>query len=134
SPLPDQTTPSPVSELELDAAGEGVDIDRERAPLRSGSKLAYAHMQAEVARGTGHPMMLLLQEIGALRTALESRRGGASLNVPEQEVVADDGQVRLQWRRPHPIADANAEISLMTGMAAAQLMLSRGAGILRTMP
>src|SRR5699024_11870448 len=35
---------------------------------------------------------------------------------------------------PHPIEDANAQISLMTGMAAAQLMLEHGAGILRTMP
>src|SRR5699024_6996845 len=132
--LPDQPTPAFVWVLDLDAAGEVVGIDLERALVRSREKLAYDQVQAELDRGAGHPMMLLLQEIGALRTALESRRGGARLNVPEQEVVADDGQVRLQWRRPHPIEDANAQISLMTGMAAAQLMLSRGAGILRTMP
>ncbi|ATG51993.1 exoribonuclease R [Brachybacterium vulturis] len=132
--LPDQPTPAFVWVLDLDAAGDVVGIDLERAQVRSVEKLAYDRVQAELDRGEGHPMMLLLQEIGALRTALEARRGGASLNVPEQEVVADNGQVHLQWRRPNPIEDANAQISLMTGMAAAQLMLEHGAGILRTMP
>src|SRR5699024_2909330 len=116
------------------AVGELGVIDLERALVRSLEKLAYDRVQEELDRGEGHPMMLLLQEIGALRTELEAQRGGASLNVPEQEVVAENGQVRLQWRRPHPIEDANAQISLMTGMAAAALMLEHGAGILRTMP
>ena len=132
--LPDQPAPAFVWVLDLDAAGEVVGIDLERALVRSLEKLAYDRVQEELDRGEGHPMMLLLQEIGALRTELEAQRGGASLNVPEQEVVAENGQVRLQWRRPHPIEDANAQISLMTGMAAAALMLEHGAGILRTMP
>lgn len=132
--LPQQITPAFVWILDLDASGEVVGIDLERALVRSVAKLAYDQVQEELDRGEGHPMMLLLQEIGALRTALESRRGGASLNVPEQEVVAEDGAVHLTWRRPHPIEDANAQLSLMTGMAAAQLMLQHGAGILRTMP
>lgn len=132
--LPDQTTPAFVWVLDLDATGEVRGIDLERTRIRSVAKLAYDQVQVDLDRGEGHPMMLLLQEIGELRTALEADRGGASLNVPEQEVVAEDGHVRLQWRRPHPIEDANAQISLMTGMAAAQLMLEHGAGILRTMP
>ncbi|AXK45110.1 RNB domain-containing ribonuclease [Brachybacterium saurashtrense] len=132
--LPQQITPAFVWVLDLDESGEVVGIDLERALVRSVAKLAYDQVQEELDRGEGHPMMLLLQEIGALRTALESRRGGASLNVPEQEVVAEDGAVHLTWRRPHPIEDANAQLSLMTGMAAAQLMLEHGAGILRTMP
>lgn len=132
--LPEQPTPAFVWVLDLDANGEVVDIDLERAQVRSIEKLAYDRVQDELDRGQGHPMMLLLQEVGALRTELEAQRGGASLNVPEQEVVAENGQVHLQWRRPHPIEDANAQISLMTGMAAASLMLEHGAGILRTMP
>lgn len=132
--LPDQPAPAFVWVLDLDAAGEVVGIDLERAQVRSIEKLAYDRVQEDLDRGEGHPMMLLLQEIGALRTALEAQRGGASLNVPEQEVVADNGQVHLRWRRPDPIEDANAQISLMTGMAAASLMLEHGAGILRTMP
>ena len=121
--LPEQPTPAFVWVLDLDATGEVVGIDLERALVRSLEKLAYDAVQDELDRGGGHPMMHLLQEIGALRTQLEAQRGGASLNVPEQEVVAENGQVHLQWRRPAPIEDANAQISLMTGMAAAALML-----------
>lgn len=132
--LPDQPTPAFVWVLDLDEAGEVRGIDLERALVRSIVKLAYDQVQEELDRGDGHPMMLLLQEIGALRTRLEAERGGASLNVPEQEVVADGDLVRLRWRRPNPIEDANAQISLMTGMAAATLMLEHGVGILRTMP
>ena len=109
-------------------------IGLERALVRSREKLAYDAVQEQLERGEGHPMMVLLEEIGALRTEVEGRRGGASLNVPEQEVVAEDHRVHLTWRTPAPIEDANAQLSLMSGMAAAQLMLEHGAGILRTMP
>ena len=132
--LPGQTAPAFVWELVLDAGGEVTSIGLERALVRSREKLAYDAVQEQLDRGEGHPTMVLLQEIGALRTEVEARRGGASLNVPEQEVVAEDHRVRLTWRSPAPIEDANAQISLMTGMAAAQLMLEHGAGILRTMP
>jgi exoribonuclease R len=132
--LPGQTAPAFVWELLLDAEGEVTSIGLERTLVRSREKLAYDAVQEALDRGEGHPMMLLLEEIGALRTAAEARRGGASLNVPEQEVVAEDHHVLLTWRSPAPIEDANAQLSLMTGMAAAQLMLEHGAGILRTMP
>lgn len=132
--LPGQTTPAFVWTLDLDAAGEVQTLHLERALVRSVEKLAYDQVQEDLDRGQGHPMMLLLQEVGALRTALEAERGGASLNVPEQEIEAEGDLVRLRWRRPNPIEDANAQISLMTGMAAASLMLEHGAGILRTMP
>ncbi|MGO3211338.1 RNB domain-containing ribonuclease [Brachybacterium sp. AOP42-C2-15] len=132
--LPDQDTPAFVWVLDLDGAGEVRSIGLERAMIRSVQKLAYDRVQEELDQGAGQPMMLLLQEIGALRTQLEAQRGGASLNVPEQEIVAEGDVVQLSWRRPNPIEDANAQISLMTGMAAASLMLEHGAGILRTMP
>ncbi|MBV9822927.1 MAG: RNB domain-containing ribonuclease, partial [Actinobacteria bacterium] len=40
----------------------------------------------------------------------------------------------LRYRVPLPVESFNAEISLMTGMAAAQLMLRGGFGVLRTVP
>ncbi|WP_422117561.1 RNB domain-containing ribonuclease [Brachybacterium sp. UNK5269] len=132
--LPDQESPAFVWVLDLDHRAEVRGIDLERSRIRSLRRLAYDRVQEQLDRGEGDPMMVLLQELGALRTRLEAERGGASLNVPEQEVEAADGTVRLTWRRPHPIEDANAQISLMTGMAAASLMLEHGAGILRTMP
>lgn len=132
--LPGQTTPAFVWTLDLDASGAVTGVDLERALVRSTEKLDYAGVQEQLDAGTGHPQMLLLQEIGALRARQELERGGASLNVPEQEIVEDGDQVRLVWRRPAPIEDSNAQISLMTGMAAADLMLRGGSGILRTMP
>jgi exoribonuclease R len=56
------------------------------------------------------------------------------LNVPEQEVVQDGGGWTVHYRVPLETEDHNAQISLLTGMAAAQLMLRAGIGILRTQP
>jgi exoribonuclease R len=69
-----------------------------------------------------------------LRLALERARGGASLPLPEQEVVAEGGGYRLHLRPGLPAEDWNAQLSLMTGMAAARLMLQAGVGLLRTLP
>lgn len=132
--LPDQVTPAFVWDLTLDAEGRLTAIGLERALVRSVEKLDYDSVQEALDAGTGHPTMVLLQEIGALRARQEAERGGASLNVPEQEVIADNGLVRLSWRSVNPVEDANAQLSLLTGMAAAQLMLEHGSGILRTMP
>jgi exoribonuclease R len=55
--------------------------------------------------------------------------------MPEQEVNEDDqGHYRLYFRPPVEVEDWNAQISLMTGMAAAEMMLTAKVGILRTMP
>ncbi|MGY5764535.1 RNB domain-containing ribonuclease [Brachybacterium sp. DNPG3] len=132
--LPDQDAPVFVWSLDLDERGEVVGVDLERALIRSREKLDYEGVQTALDEGRGHPQMLLLQEIGALRALLEAERGGASLSIPEQEVEADGDRIRLTWRSIAPIEDANAQISLMTGMAAAALMIEHGAGILRTMP
>jgi exoribonuclease R len=72
--------------------------------------------------------------IGELRLALERDRGGASLDRPDEEVVIVDGHYRLERRAPLPVESWNAQLSLMTGMAAAQIMIDGGVGLLRTMP
>lgn len=132
--LPDQDTPALVWRLELDHDGEVTSTELVRAMVRSREKLGYEQVQADIDAGDPHPMMALLAEIGGLRQGLEERRAGASLNLPEQEVEAIGDRLQLTWRAPAPIEDANAQISLMTGMAAAQVMIEGGAGILRTMP
>ena len=73
--------------------------------------------------------------MGEKRIEFERRRGGATLPMPEQEVNEDDqGHYRLGFRPPLLVEDWNAQISLMTGMAAAELMIGAKVGILRTMP
>ncbi|CAM4132016.1 RNB domain-containing ribonuclease [Helcobacillus massiliensis] len=133
--LPDQDAPAFVWDMRLDAAGAVTACSLTRAVVRSREKLAYDAVQHDLDAGQGHPMMLLLQQVGDLRIEQEKLREGASLNTPEQEVEEnEDGSVRLAWRTPQPIEDSNAQISLMTGMAAAQMMIDAGVGILRTMP
>ena len=92
-------------------------------------------MQAAVDGGTADERLLLLREVGERRIALERARGGASLPMPEQEVTMRGRALpgRASGRRV-PAEDWNAQISLMTGMAAADMMLRAQVGILRTMP
>ena len=75
------------------------------------------------------------EEIGERRIAQERARGGASLPMPEQQVTArDGGGFTLEFRPPVPAEEWNAQVSLLTGMAAATMMLDAGVGVLRTMP
>ena len=106
-----------------------------RAQVRSRAKLSYKGVQAELDAGTAAPVLQLLKEVGIKRVELERLRGGASLNMPEQEIQQlPDGGYRIVAAPPLPVEDWNAQISLMTGMAAAGLMLQGKVGILRTMP
>ncbi|MFK4760638.1 RNB domain-containing ribonuclease [Microbacterium sp. ZW T5_45] len=132
--LPGIDRPALVWTFALDEVGTVTDFGLERALIRSRQQLDYASTQASLDRGEDGPAALL-PEIGALRIAQEQARGGASLNLPDEEVVRDaDGVYRIERRRPLPVEDWNAQLSLMTGMAAATLMLDAGVGILRTMP
>ncbi|MFH7598822.1 RNB domain-containing ribonuclease [Streptomyces racemochromogenes] len=132
--LPDQDRPALLWRLDLDADGRVETTDVRRALVRSRARLDYDGVQKAIDTGTAEPALALLKDIGTLREALETARGGISLNVPEQEVVARDGSYGLTYRAPLAADGWNAQISLMTGMAAADLMLAAGTGILRTLP
>lgn len=132
--LPDRTRPALLWRLDLDAEGRVESADVRRALVRSRAKLDYQGVQKAIDTGSAEEPLALLKDIGRLREALEVERGGISLNVPEQEVTAHDGTYSLGYRAPLPADGWNAQISLMTGMAAADLMLAAGTGILRTLP
>lgn len=132
--LPDQTAPAVLWRIDLDAEGRRVATDVRRALVRSRAKLDYAGVQRQIDAGTAEEPLALLKDIGLLREALEVERGGISLNVPEQEIVERDGTYTLEYRAPLPADGWNAQISLLTGMAAADLMTAAGTGILRTLP
>jgi exoribonuclease R len=124
-----------VWEFELDASAEVSSVLVRRARVRSRAKLSYRGVQADLDAGTAHPVLQLLREVGIKRVELERLRGGASLNMPEQEIEQlPDGGYRIVVAPPLPVEDWNAQISLMTGMAAAGIMLEGKVGILRTMP
>ena len=121
--------------IRLDADAAPVDVRLERALVRSRRRLTYAEAQAVVDGGAEDETLTLLREVGARREAAEVARGGVSLPIPDQQVVRDaDGRYRLEFRAPLPAEGWNAQLSLLAGMCAADLMLEGGVGILRTLP
>ncbi|HEY3020928.1 MAG TPA: RNB domain-containing ribonuclease [Solirubrobacteraceae bacterium] len=124
--LPGEWRPAVLWTHDLDATGQVVSTDVVRAVVRSAAQHTYDDVPAELAP--------LLREVGERRLALERARGGVRLAVPEQEVVQDGATWITRYRVPAPSEEFNAQISLLTGMAAAALMLRAGYGILRTQP
>ncbi|MEA2248718.1 MAG: hypothetical protein QOH46_3247 [Solirubrobacteraceae bacterium] len=122
--LPGGWRPAVLWTLDLDATGALTATDVRRAQVKSVAQHTYEDVPADVAA--------LLREVGERRLALERDRGGVRLAVPEQEVIREDGSWTVRYRVPLATEDHNAQVSLLTGMAAAQLMLKAGTGILRT--
>ena len=57
-----------------------------------------------------------------------------SLPLPEQEVDVSDAGWSLVYRDVLPVENWNAQISLLTGMGAAEVMLYGEVGVVRTLP
>jgi exoribonuclease R len=103
--------------------------------IRSRDRLGFAQVQDAIEGGTTDSPLSLLKEVGQRRIAMEWARGGASLPIPVQEIrVGGDGSYDLALRAPLPAQDWTVQISLMIGIAAAEMMLHAEVGILRTMP
>ncbi|GAA4845560.1 RNB domain-containing ribonuclease [Luteimicrobium xylanilyticum] len=146
--LPDAERPAVVWRIVLDARGEIVGgaadaagspgVTVRRGVVRSVARLSYEEAQAALdgrAPSSAGETLTLLKEIGTLRQELERERGGVSLDVPEQVAVThDDGTTTLELRSTLPVEGWNAQVSLLTGIAAARVMRAGGVGILRTLP
>jgi exoribonuclease R len=132
--LPDGPRPALLWTIDLDEAGERTAVRVERALVRSRAQLSYADVQTALDAGTADPVFGLLREVGELRLARERDRGGVSLPLPDQEVELVDGRLHLAFRSPLPVENWNAQISLLTGISAAALMLEHEVGVLRTLP
>ena len=160
--LQDAERPACLWTIDLDERGEVVSARVERALVRSRARLSYAQVQAAIDGQGALPQEApadlpeLLAEIGRLRLEREAARGGISMTTPEQvvevteatavteteetaEPAVPDGPsspagYRLAYRVPVPAEQYNAQISLLTGMCAARIMVECGIGILRTLP
>ena len=133
--LPDQVRAAYVWDMLVAEDGEGTAVSVYRAQVRSVDRFDYAQVQDLIDGGTEDERLRLLKEVGLARIAFEQRRGGASLPMPEQEVTRGEaGSFELGFRPPLAVEEWNAQISLMTGMAAAELMVGAKVGILRTLP
>ena len=133
--LPGAVRPAYVWDVLLDDSAAVTHGQVARVLVRSTARRDYGEVQSRADAGTADEQVTLLREIGGKRAVLESARGGASLPMPEQQVVHEGpGRYRLEYRPPLAAEEWNAQISLMTGMVAAEIMLAAGVGILRTMP
>ncbi len=133
--LPDQVRPAFVWDITLDEAGESTSATVYRAMVRSVHRYDYDEVQRLVDDGGADEVLLFLREIGEKRKEAERRRGGASLPMPEQVVSGDgDAGFSVSFRPVVDSEDWNAHISLLTGIAAAEMMIEGRVGILRTMP
>ena len=134
---------------------------RSRARLSYAQVQAAIDGQSALPQEAPADLPELLAEIGRLRLEREAARGGISMTTPEQVIevtavteaaeppeavatqtaaaVDPEGATppagyRLAYRVPVPAEQYNAQISLLTGMCAARIMVECGVGILRTLP
>ncbi|NNH72411.1 RNB domain-containing ribonuclease [Nocardia uniformis] len=139
--LPDLDRPAALWTIELDENAEPVRYSVTRALVRSRARLDYATVQADADAGRLHPAIAALPEFGRLRIEAGVARGAISLRLPSQSVIrvhntTDHWQLVVE---PRTAADDwNEQVSLLTGMCAARIMLEhRGSerlGLLRTIP
>lgn len=130
--LPDVDRQSLLWTIDLDSAGKIVDKTLERAVVRSRAKLSYRAATDLIAEGD--QMLASLRTVGELREQLEVERDAVSLRLASQEVVRVGGGFELEYDESLPIEGWNAQISLLTGIAAASIMIDAKVGILRTLP
>jgi exoribonuclease R len=133
--LPGQIAPAVLWRIALAADGAVRSVDVGRARVRSTAQLDYDGVQAAIERNALPEPIAALPDVGRARLALARARHAINLDLPEQSVNQDgSGGWVLALRMTLPVERYNAEISLLTGMCAAQLMLDGGIGILRTVP
>lgn len=132
--LPDETRPAVLWTVDLDERGETAGVEVARALVRSRSKLSYEDVQQALDGGGAGESLSLLREVGLLLQRLEAERGGVDLQIPEQEIERGRNGYELSFRTQLPVERWNAQISLLTGRAAARLMLDAKVGIVRTLP
>jgi exoribonuclease R len=140
--------PAVVFTFILGSRAEVASLDGTRAIVRSRAQLAYPEVSEHLARerqqlGSGSlagqewsHSLSLLEEVGRKRQVLEAERGGVSLRIPAQQVQRWTAAVtgyRLAFETSSDVEEWNAQVSLMTGIAAAELMIQHGVGLLRSL-
>ncbi len=132
--LPNQRRRAAVWTIDVDADGTAGTASVKRALVTSVAQLDYEGVQASFGAGKPHPSIEPLADLGRLRLVLRVALGAIELALPEQEVVPDGDSWQVHMRRRTDVDAWNAEISLLTGMAGAQLMIDAKVGLLRTLP
>jgi exoribonuclease R len=132
--LPDADRAAIVWTIDVSADGDTEAVRMERARVRSRAKLDYEGVQSDANNGSLAEPIALLPELGKLLIARSLARGAVNLPLPEQVIEREQQGWRLTLRAPLPAEEWNAQVSLLTGRAAASIMLTGKIGLLRTMP
>lgn len=132
--LPGEDRAALMWSIRLDHDGSIHDARIERAMVRNREAISYGEATNRLNQPSPPEVLVLLREIGRLRQEQERRRHAVNLRLASQEIVRDNGTYRLEYDVQHPIEEWNAQISLLTGIAAADLMIEAGTGLLRTLP
>ena len=142
--LPGRVRPAALWTIECDDSAEPQRFSVQRALVCSRARLEYSGVQADADSGRLHPSIAALPEFGRLRIEAGLARGAIELRLPAQSVVPDgNGDRTGHWQlvvEPRTEADDwNEQISLLTGLCAARIMLADNGsdgriGLLRTMP
>lgn len=130
--LPEQVRRAVLWTIDLDPVGQPSDILVHRALVRSVAQLDYPGVQRGLAEGSVHASLEPLPELGRMRRELAVQRGALTLQLPGRRIVPDGDGWRLGMRMRTDVEAWSAEISLLTGICAAQLMLNARIGVLRT--
>lgn len=132
--LPGQVRPALLWTIDVGPDGVARDATVARARVRVERRLDYEEAQGLLDDGAAPAALAPLSRLGPLLVAAETARGGVSLPIPEQEVRADEERWSLAFRSMLPVERWNAQVSLLTGMAGARMMLEAGVGVVRTLP
>lgn len=134
--LPGQTRPAALWTIDTDSDAEPVAVHLRRALVRSVAQFDYEGVQADIGSARLHESLAALPDFGRARRELAVARGAIELQMPEQEISCEAGGTgwRLDLRLRTEVDAWNAEISLMTGMCAARMMIDARIGVLRTLP
>ena len=132
--LPGEDRQAILWSIELDEEARTTAVQVERARVCSREALSYVDAQSRIDDGSADASLALLKPLGERRQQLERERGAVSLNLPSQEIVHGEGGYELIYDTTLPIEGWNAQMSLLCGMAAADLMINGGVGLLRTLP
>ena len=125
--LPDADKPAIVFAVRVAGDGSATLDGAERSIVRSRAKLGYATVRpGDLPAGLDE----LSRRIGAAETA----RGASRVDPPQQQVVEEDGDFRLEFRPMSAAEQANAALSLAANLAIADLLCRHGTGLFRVMP
>ena len=133
--LPDGPRPAALWTIGVDRNGVTTSVDVRRAMVRSRAQLTYREVQDQLDAGKAPTAIAAFPDLGAALLANARERGAIDLGLADQEVVpAGNGSWTVELRADLPVEHWNAQVSLLTGRAAAWLMIEAGLGILRTVP